>query len=95
MCTVVPSNFLADHGIVPPAAPASADLNGDGFVDGQDFLIWQRGFGTASQADSQDGDSDRDGDVDGEDHHRLAAAVPGGRDWTPPNGSVSAEGSGA
>ncbi|WP_428306544.1 endonuclease/exonuclease/phosphatase family protein [Lacipirellula sp.] len=27
------------------AAPASADFNGDGIVDGADFLVWQRDFG--------------------------------------------------
>ncbi len=36
------------------------DANGDGVVDGADFLIWQRGYGHASNFDAR-------GDVDGND----------------------------
>ncbi len=45
--------------------PASFD--GDGDVDGQDFLIWQLNFGTMSGATFSQGDADLDGDVDGQD----------------------------
>ena len=39
----------------------------DGDVDGDDFLLWQTGFGTPSGAAKMDGDYDNDGDVDGDD----------------------------
>lgn len=46
--------------------PADFDLDGD--VDGNDFLLWQRGLGTpAPTATKGDGDADNDGDVDGDD----------------------------
>lgn len=50
-------------------APAIAgDFNGDGQVNGRDFLAWQRGFGTpALQATAENGDADGDRDVDGAD----------------------------
>lgn len=45
---------------------ADADFNGDGSVDGQDFLAWQRGFGKPG-ALAADGDADFDADVDAAD----------------------------
>lgn len=42
--------------------PPNADFDGDQDVDGDDFLTWQRNFGTGS--DHSAGDSDSDGDVD-------------------------------
>ncbi|HMO83512.1 MAG TPA: dockerin type I domain-containing protein, partial [Lacipirellulaceae bacterium] len=44
----------------------SADFNGDGFVDGLDFLTWQRGLGTVN-ASPADGDANGDGQVNGAD----------------------------
>jgi hypothetical protein len=44
----------------------NADFDGDGDVDGRDFLTWQRGFGTPD-AVLADGDADGDNDVDGAD----------------------------
>ncbi len=41
----------------------TADFDDDGDVDGRDFLIWQRGFGTPN-AELGDGDSNDDGNVD-------------------------------
>lgn len=41
---------------------ASADFNSDGIVDGEDFLIWQRNFGTGTMFD--EGDANGDGSVD-------------------------------
>ncbi|MEM8946637.1 MAG: choice-of-anchor Q domain-containing protein, partial [Planctomycetota bacterium] len=41
----------------------TSNFDGDGNIDGQDFLAWQRGFGAAN-ASISDGDSDQDGDVD-------------------------------
>ncbi len=49
------------------ASGFASDFNGDGVVDGDDFLIWQSGFGIVSGATSADGDADGDGDVDGDD----------------------------
>lgn len=45
---------------------SDADFNGDGSVDGRDFLAWQRGFGKAG-ALAADGDADFDADVDAAD----------------------------
>jgi predicted outer membrane repeat protein len=45
-----------------------ADFDGDGDVDGRDFLAWQRGYGIpAPYAIKSDGDADDDTDVDGYD----------------------------
>jgi hypothetical protein len=47
---------------------ASADFDGDGFITGLDFLLWQIGFGTAApNATKADGDADNDLDADGAD----------------------------
>ena len=42
-----------------------ADFNGDGRVDGMDFLTWQSGFPTSSGATKATGDANGDGRVDG------------------------------
>lgn len=42
-----------------------ADFDGDGDIDGSDFLIWQQGFGLAGQTDNSNGDADGNGVVDG------------------------------
>ena len=44
-----------------------ADFDTDSDVDGFDFLAWQRGFGTATNATKADGDADNDEDVDSDD----------------------------
>ena len=46
-------------------APENADFDGDGDVDGQDFLVWQRGFGATGGL--AQGDADGSGEVDGAD----------------------------
>jgi hypothetical protein len=53
----------------PIAAEPSgnADFDGDGDVDGRDFLAWQRGFGITSGAPSAQGDANGDGAVDAAD----------------------------
>lgn len=38
--------------LIDPAAPASGDFNGDGLVDGNDFLHWQRGDSPAPTSDA-------------------------------------------
>ena len=58
---------VIDIGAVEVQLP-SADFDGDGDVDGADFLTWQRGFGTPDpDALKVDGDSDNDLDVDATD----------------------------
>jgi hypothetical protein len=47
--------------------PVSGDFDGDGDVDGADFVVWQTNFPRASGATLNDGDGDGDGDVDGAD----------------------------
>ena len=49
------------------AASLEGDFDGDGDIDGDDFLIWQAGFPIPSGATLIDGDADSDGDVDGDD----------------------------
>ena len=48
--------------INPHAELDNADFDGDGDVDGADFLTWQRNVGTGSM--SSEGDAQHDGDVD-------------------------------
>jgi hypothetical protein len=43
----------------------NADFDGDGDKDGNDLLIWQRGFGLGGQTDNSNGDADGSGTVDG------------------------------
>lgn len=62
----------------------AADFDGDGDVDGDDFLSWQAGFGTPSGAQKPDGDYDNDGDVDGDDFLGWQSQFGSG------NGSASA-----
>jgi hypothetical protein len=45
----------------------AGDFDGDGDVDGADFVAWQTHFPTAGGAARADGDGDNDGDVDGAD----------------------------
>lgn len=47
--------------------PNGGDFDGDGNVDGMDFLAWQQGFGTSTGALASDGDANVDGKVDGAD----------------------------
>ncbi len=46
---------------------SAADFNQDGFVDGNDLLIWQTNYGGSQSLLSSQGDADGDGDVDGRD----------------------------
>jgi hypothetical protein len=55
---------------MPTSIPG--DFDGDGDVDGGDFLAWQRGLGTSS-ATIADGDADGDGDVDDADLAQWAS----------------------
>lgn len=55
--------MVAGNELVGPVR--NADFDGDGDVDGKDFLTWQRGFGTAGVATLSDGDANDDKDVNG------------------------------
>jgi hypothetical protein len=46
---------------------ANADFDDDGDVDGEDFLVWQRGVGITSGAQLDDGDANGDGAVNAAD----------------------------
>jgi hypothetical protein len=50
-----------------PTGPHPGDFDGDGDVDGADFVAWQTNFPKASGAVLAEGDADGDGDVDGAD----------------------------
>jgi hypothetical protein len=49
--------------VIPPVE--DADFDDDGDVDGRDFLIWQRGFGSGTS--NATGDANNSGSVDGAD----------------------------
>ena len=59
----------ANTGILAGAgAPAAdADFDSDGDIDGEDFLIWQRGLGATGQTSNANGDADGNGTVEGSD----------------------------
>ena len=50
-----------------PAPVPPADFDGDGKVNGKDFLIWQSHYPALSGATRADGDADGDGKVNGKD----------------------------
>lgn len=49
------------------ASPITSDFDQDGDTDGNDYLIWQRGFGIQGTATLADGDGNGDGNVDEKD----------------------------
>lgn len=55
-----------DVATIPAGATQDADFDGDSDIDGEDFLIWQRGLGGANVTNA-DGNADGDADVDGDD----------------------------
>jgi hypothetical protein len=65
---------------VTASAASSGDFDQDGDVDGRDFLVWQRNFGTnnSPRAVLDAGDGDYDGDVDGDDLAVWQAQYGGG-----------------
>ena len=67
-----------------PVPEPSADFDGDGNVNGDDFLIWQSGFGV-----DDTGDADGDGDTDGDDFLIWQSEFGSG------NGAVECGGAGA
>jgi hypothetical protein len=75
------------------SAPADADVDNDGDVDGRDFLIWQRGNGTASGATNGQGDANGDGAVNAADlaawRGRFGAAASAATAAVPEPATVS------
>jgi hypothetical protein len=59
------AHYNAGTSATPPVHPG--DFDGDGDVDGADFVAWQTNFPKASGALPTEGDADGDGDVDGAD----------------------------
>jgi hypothetical protein len=51
------------YDIVASAPVVDADFNGDGFVDGTDFLAWQQNLGITEMALQEQGDADGNGAV--------------------------------
>jgi hypothetical protein len=54
------SVFFGAKAVVPTG---NADFNGDGIVNGADFLKWQRGLGLNGQSNNLNGDANGDGTV--------------------------------
>lgn len=51
------------YDIVANAPTLDADFNGDGLVDGADFLMWQQNFGVSEGAEQAQGDADGNGAI--------------------------------
>lgn len=61
-------NGIMTEGIIEYVSTGiAADFDGNGVVDGNDFLRWQRGYGTASGATKGQGDADNNGAVNAAD----------------------------
>ncbi|MEO2047541.1 MAG: hypothetical protein ABGX16_13325 [Pirellulales bacterium] len=87
-----PTNSFVSQGVPPTidigafeldSLASSADFDGDGAIDGYDFLTWQRGFGIpVPDATQSDGDANHDQTVDGadltvwQDQFGLATLLP-------------------
>lgn len=63
--TYIVDNVRLDF--TPATTGFTADFDGDNAVDGDDFVSWKAGFGTAAGAAKANGDADGDQDVDGAD----------------------------
>ena len=74
--------------ITAAAAPINADFNNDTFVDGADFLIWQRNYGLAAGALLENGDANADGAVNDLDLTAWKDKYGAGAGATPPVASV-------
>jgi ELWxxDGT repeat protein len=81
--------FELEEQIVPNPILVNSDFDGDGDVDGADFVAWQTNFPKASGATLAQGDADGDGDVDGADFVVWQTNFP----TSPSGGAVQASGS--
>lgn len=75
-----PSSNMAldDMAFILQASAPTGDFDGDGDVDGADFVAWQTNFPATGGASRASGDSDEDGDVDGADFAVWQTGFPGG-----------------
>ncbi|MCC7083947.1 MAG: hypothetical protein IT427_02945 [Pirellulales bacterium] len=78
------TELLNQTGVIAVMSSTPGDLDGDGDVDGADFVAWQTNFPTASGATPAQGDADGDGDVDGADFVIWQTHFP----FTPGSGST-------
>jgi hypothetical protein len=58
------------------STPVSGDFDGDGDVDGADFVVWQTHYPTASGGTTATGDANGDGTVDGADFAAWQTSFP-------------------
>lgn len=84
----LPAGFKIDYhylgnqiALVPHVA---GDFDGDGDVDGADFVVWQTNFPTSSGAGTGQGDADGDADVDGADFAAWQNSFPNPAPGTSP-----------
>lgn len=68
--------FLFDDLMMNDNSPTPGDFDGDGDVDGADFVAWQTNFPLTSGATLAGGDADADGDVDGADFDAWQTHFP-------------------
>lgn len=73
-----------------PGTTVETDFNNDGLVDGQDFLIWQRGIGDNPGDNKSTGDANLDFIVDNADYDLWKAAF--GTDTRVETGLVATDG---
>lgn len=69
--------FSFDSVSIVPTPTTAGDFDGDGDVDGADFVAWQTNFPKLTDATPGQGDADGDGDVDGADFSAWQQAFPG------------------
>jgi hypothetical protein len=58
------TNFAGSYALYQQCAADAADFDGDGDIEGADFLKWQRGLGLTAQTNNFNGDADHNGVVD-------------------------------
>jgi hypothetical protein len=64
------------EGVAFELAPPTGDFDGDGDVDGADFIAWQTNFPKLTGATQAEGDADYDDDVDGADFAIWQSGFP-------------------
>jgi lysophospholipase L1-like esterase len=75
----------AEAALMDGTVAINSDFDGDGDVDGGDFLTWQRGLSLTGQTSKANGDANGDGHVDAADlanwqaHFGLSPSIGGGQ----------------
>ena len=75
--TVANSLQISGLQLFDSSVASNADFDGDGDVDGRDFLTWQRGLGLTGQTNNDNGDADGNGIVNAADLTAWKAAFNG------------------